>query len=445
MAHVIGIDIGGTKTAVCLVAAGPRILARTEFPTRPLQRPPEAVCAESVQAIAALYRTCGGERPEDAAAVGVSCGGPLDPWAGVIGPQGHPPPNLPGWSDFGLKALLQAAFPGLPVAIDNDASNLALGEAVFGGGRGLDRSGILLLGTGVGGGFVTGGRTLRGLTGNATEFGQQVFLIRHGPAWCPCTLRESVAAGDDPVRLRAALAADVANFLDPAAIVIGPPAAEAPIGAVRAAARPWILNPLFAMSRVSDPDGSLPAPPWASLLLGAESRFADEAGRTWRGDAGAVFVVVETEPDTAPEGWVSLEDLCSGKGIVARAKHLLRRRGEPDREPGTAAELFSAARGGDPLACRVFGDTARFAAVGLANIGFLMAPDAIFLCGGIAQCADAAQQADFLETVRTEFAARTEPGVSFRIEATRLGKSAGDLSAVAAWFDATGAIRTSPE
>jgi glucokinase len=84
----------------------------------------------------------------------------------------------------------------LPVVVDNDANAAAWGERAFGAAKGLDHVVVLTIGTGIGSGFVIGGRLLRGSTGAGTEFGHTVVDPR-GPE-CPCGLRgciEQFASG----------------------------------------------------------------------------------------------------------------------------------------------------------------------------------------------------------------------------------------------------------
>ena len=85
---------------------------------------------------------------------------------------------------------------GLPVVVDNDANAAAWGERTFGVARGLDHVVLLTLGTGIGSGFVIGGKLLRGSTGAAAEFGHTI-VDPDGPE-CPCGLRgciEQFASG----------------------------------------------------------------------------------------------------------------------------------------------------------------------------------------------------------------------------------------------------------
>jgi glucokinase len=123
--------------------------------------------------------TATGHAVSEVSAIGVGCGGPLDPDSGVI----YSPPNLPGWDELPLASLLWAEF-GLPVWIDNDANAAALAERWLGAGRGCDPMIYMTISTGIGGGIVAKGELYRGATGNAGELGH--IVVRAGGRPCKC-------------------------------------------------------------------------------------------------------------------------------------------------------------------------------------------------------------------------------------------------------------------
>jgi glucokinase len=71
---------------------------------------------------------------------------------------------------------------GIPVGLENDANAAAIGEWQAGAGRGADDLVMLTLGTGVGGGVISGGKPFRGRNGEGAEFGHVV--IEHGGRPC---------------------------------------------------------------------------------------------------------------------------------------------------------------------------------------------------------------------------------------------------------------------
>ena len=187
---VLALDIGGTKLAVAAVelpadGSDPVILARVVEPSQVGDGPDRMI-----DRLVAMGR----EALRDAAvpderfvAVGISCGGPLDPVRGVI----QEPHHLPGWVDVPLTDRIAAAF-GRPAAVENDATAAAMAEHRFGAGRGLDDLVYLTISTGIGGGAISGGHVVRGATGNGAELGH--LLAVPGGRACACGRRGCVQA-----------------------------------------------------------------------------------------------------------------------------------------------------------------------------------------------------------------------------------------------------------
>jgi glucokinase len=139
-------------------------------------------------------------------AVGIACGGPLDPVAGII----QSPPNLPGWDDIPLIATVSSALDR-PAAVDNDATAGALAEFWYGAGRshGAGHLIYLTISTGVGGGLILDGRVYRGAAGNAGELGH--LTVDYRGRQCGCGRRgclEAYASGTNIAR-RAREALDI--------------------------------------------------------------------------------------------------------------------------------------------------------------------------------------------------------------------------------------------
>lgn len=89
----------------------------------------------------------------------------------------------PGWEDIHIAARLEEAF-GLPARVDNDCKVAALGEAHFGAGRGAESVFYVTLGTGIGGGFVRGGRIVELSPRGECELGH-IQVLPQGPP-CVC-------------------------------------------------------------------------------------------------------------------------------------------------------------------------------------------------------------------------------------------------------------------
>jgi len=172
-ALLVGIDIGGTKTAVVFSHQPPEVLARAEFATRPAKGPQQAL-----NQIKKSVRDLLAEKGWEANAItrlGVSCGGPLDRVQGII----QSPPNLPTWVNIPLKSILEDEFK-VECLVENDANAGAVAEHRFGAGQGCQSMVFLTMGTGLGAGIITHGRLYRGANDLAGEIGH-VRLTRSGP------------------------------------------------------------------------------------------------------------------------------------------------------------------------------------------------------------------------------------------------------------------------
>ena len=167
----LAIDIGGTKLAAGLVSGRAEVLVSERIRT-PRATDPDAL----FRVVADLVEICSLEAATlgvDVVACGVGSGGPMSARAGTVSPL-----NIPAWREFPLGSRL-AALPrldGLPIAVDNDAKALALGEQWAGSGRGVDDFVAMVVSTGVGGGIVLDGRLLDGRDGNAGHIGHVVVV-----------------------------------------------------------------------------------------------------------------------------------------------------------------------------------------------------------------------------------------------------------------------------
>ena len=158
----IGVDIGGTKCAVCKSEGNAVILDKIKFPT--------TGCEETIENICLAIEKMG-----QAQAIGISCGGPLDSGTGLI----LSPPNLPGWDRIPIVKILEDRFH-VPVYLQNDANACALAEWKFGAGRGTRSMAFFTFGTGLGSGLILDGRLYEGITGTAGEAGH-IRLNSYGP------------------------------------------------------------------------------------------------------------------------------------------------------------------------------------------------------------------------------------------------------------------------
>lgn len=193
---ILGIDIGGTKSAVLIGTASGEILYRLGEETRASERTPYEILDRLAEMAKEALRTTGVSLL-DVKGVGISCGGPLDSKTGVV----YSPPNLPGWQAIPVKAHLEEIL-GIPVIVENDANATALAEWMFGAGRGANNVVFMTMGTGIGAGLILDGKLYRGTNDLAGELGHQTILI-NGPL-CNCGKHgclEALASGPSIARL----------------------------------------------------------------------------------------------------------------------------------------------------------------------------------------------------------------------------------------------------
>ncbi|MEW5991399.1 MAG: ROK family protein [Chloroflexota bacterium] len=189
---VVGVDIGGTKTAILVCEADGAVRARHVSPTA-AGDPDRAADAIERVVREALVEVGAGIR--DVAAVGVGVPGRVDPDTGHVTLA----VNL-DWHDLPLGPRLATRL-GTPVILENDVRAAALGlhrRRIFGDAQSLA---LLAIGTGISAGVVIDGQLHRGADGLAGEIGH-VVMERGGPP-CPCGMRgcfEVLAAGPAIVR-----------------------------------------------------------------------------------------------------------------------------------------------------------------------------------------------------------------------------------------------------
>ncbi len=169
----IGVDIGGTKTAIVVSQRLPEVSDRLQFATISAKGPERAL-DQIGKGISAMLKRRGLSRSA-IRGIGVSCGGPLDRVRGII----QSPPNLATWIDVPIKTTLERQF-GVRCNLENDANAGAVAEHRYGAGRGTDNMIFLTMGTGLGAGIIVDGRLYRGTDDLAGEIGH-VRLTRSGP------------------------------------------------------------------------------------------------------------------------------------------------------------------------------------------------------------------------------------------------------------------------
>ena len=142
------LEAGGTKMVCAVGDETGHIEDRVSIPT--------TVPGETIPLITDYFRDKGIE------AMGVASFGPIDP--DPESPSyGHITTTpKPGWRNCDLLGLLKKEFP-IPMGFDTDVNGSLLGEVTYGDSRGLKDAVYITIGTGVGGGVMSGGRLVHGM------------------------------------------------------------------------------------------------------------------------------------------------------------------------------------------------------------------------------------------------------------------------------------------
>src|SRR2546422_11412779 len=137
--HTLAIDVGGTKFSMAVFDGGSMIRRESKETDREGGRD---------WMLAQILRIARDWRQGLALdCCGIGFGGPVDFAKQCVFRSTH----VGGWSDFPLSGELSRAL-ALPAIMDNDANVGALGEALYGAGRGHDPVFYITLSTGIGGG-----------------------------------------------------------------------------------------------------------------------------------------------------------------------------------------------------------------------------------------------------------------------------------------------------
>lgn len=174
---VIGVDFGHTHLRVAVGNLAHQVLAE--------ESEPMDVDASSAQGFGRAEELVNrliaatGISADKVVGVGLGVPGPIDVESGTLGSTSI----LPGWTGINPSDELASRL-GVPVYVDNDANLGALGELVWGSGRGVRDLAYIKVASGVGAGLVIEGQIYRGPGGTAGEIGH-ITLDESGPV-CRC-------------------------------------------------------------------------------------------------------------------------------------------------------------------------------------------------------------------------------------------------------------------
>jgi glucokinase len=169
----LGVDLGGTKLKTMLIDAKGQILSVCKQPTNPCMGS-EGVITDILTCI----NDCLKKVNQKAEALGIGIAGQVD-FNGVV----RDAPNLK-WKNVHLKEKLEKKL-GIPVIVVNDVQAVAYGEWNYGSGRGIDDIVVIFVGTGIGGGVISGGKMIIGCTNTGGELGHTTIIVGGRRCHCP--------------------------------------------------------------------------------------------------------------------------------------------------------------------------------------------------------------------------------------------------------------------
>lgn len=151
MAHVLAVDLGGTKCSAAVVDRDGEIVLH-----RSVSVDLSSSSAPVLQIVQLAKDLVGSKNVNDAfAAAAVAVPGLVrrdgTVWA----------PNLPGWEHIPLARDLTRSL-SIPVHVESDRNAAVFGECWLGAARGKSNAIVLMIGTGIGAGILSGGRIIRG-------------------------------------------------------------------------------------------------------------------------------------------------------------------------------------------------------------------------------------------------------------------------------------------
>lgn len=190
----IGIDIGGTNTAIGVVDSEGNVLyeRKPQMPTPQKMENPGMTQAVSDKLVSKYVSDLTTEIKKAIETVkqinpqieimGIGIGAPnANYYTGTI----EYAPNLPFVGVVNFAALIHNNFPEFKfVKLTNDANAAALGEMIYGGAKGMKNFAMMTIGTGLGSGLIVNGDLVYGSDGFAGECGH-VTVVPEGRL-CGC-------------------------------------------------------------------------------------------------------------------------------------------------------------------------------------------------------------------------------------------------------------------
>ncbi len=176
----IGVDIGGTNTAIGVVDEAGNVMVKDNIAT-PSHGDINKYIADLAAAINEIIKSVKLQN-EELEVAGIGIGAPNgNYYSGTI----EYAPNLSFKGVVHLIKLLRNHFPQMQaLALTNDANAAAIGEMIYGGAKGMKNFVLFTLGTGIGSGIVVNGDLVYGSDGFAGEIGHTTLVPGGRPCGC---------------------------------------------------------------------------------------------------------------------------------------------------------------------------------------------------------------------------------------------------------------------
>lgn len=168
--RILAFDIGGTEIKYAFCDENFNLTEKKSIPTNAHEGGKRII-----ERVIEIIKSC-----DNIDRVGISTAGQVDSVKGEIV---FATETIPGYTGVKIKELVEEET-GIPTAVENDVNSAAIGEAVFGAGKGESSFICLTYGTGIGGAIFLDGKLFTGNSFSAGEFGH--IVTHQGGRKCTC-------------------------------------------------------------------------------------------------------------------------------------------------------------------------------------------------------------------------------------------------------------------
>lgn len=168
--RILAFDIGGTEIKYAFCDKNFNLTEKKSIPTNAHEGGKRII-----ERVIEIIKSC-----DNIDRVGISTAGQVDSVKGEIV---FATETIPGYTGVKIKELVEKET-GIPTAVENDVNSAAIGEAIFGAGKGQSSFICLTYGTGIGGAIFLDGKLFTGNSFSAGEFGH--IVTHQGGRKCTC-------------------------------------------------------------------------------------------------------------------------------------------------------------------------------------------------------------------------------------------------------------------